>query len=318
MKKIIIGLMLLLFPFVTVEAQEEINVYVFYGNGCTYCERLLTFMNHLDKDDEYNSKYELVAYEVWSDSENIKLKNAVGEYFEYDSSGVPFYIIGEKYFVGYSEEYDEKIKNTIDFEYNNKEYKDIVAKIIKDNNLSPNERKKTTYTVDTTYEENTIERPSTVKSNEELIEDNFNDFIYDLNEGGKEIFNSIDIGNDELEKNIRKYIKKINVATSNTIVKEISKDKYLLKTTINAEGDNWSISGIRVEFTYEKRDKGFVITKTNLFDYIGTENIFKLIKWIFMIVIAIILVIVGIIVLALYGSKRSKKNNQYSSMPPQE
>ena len=309
MKKLLLLLLLLIIPINTVSAKEEINVYVFYGDGCSFCEKLLSYMSTLENDDEYNDKYELVAYEVWHDSENIKLKNEVGKYFNYESNGVPFYIIGENYFVGYSSDNNEKIKNTIISEYNKQNYIDVVDKVIKDNKLNPHPKQKTSYIVDITDEYNTIQNPPTAKTDEEIIEEEFNKFIYNLNIGGKDIFDSIDLDNKNLEANIKEYLKKIDITTTNTKIKKISNDKYKLVTVISAEGDTWEISGIKVEFTYEKGQKGFVITNTNLFDFVGTKNVLKLVKWILIIVFGSITVISIIIITIVIISTRKKKTN---------
>ena len=48
-----------------------------------------------------------------------------------DASGVPFIVIGDKSFTGYSESMNEEIKAAIKDQFNNKKYKDIVANIKK-------------------------------------------------------------------------------------------------------------------------------------------------------------------------------------------
>lgn len=135
MKKIlsiILTLIVMVVPVMGVSAEEsnKINFYIFYGNGCGFCEKLHKFTAELEKDKEYNKMFNIVDYEVWKNQENSDLMVKVGEYFGEDVDGVPFYVIGDKHFSGFSEESSPaEIKAAIKAAYENKDYVDIVAGI---------------------------------------------------------------------------------------------------------------------------------------------------------------------------------------------
>lgn len=139
MKKIrllLIGLLLLV-PFMvfqtTAYAKEnkKINVYIFRGEGCPHCEEAIEwFENTLNNDKDYSEKYELVKYEVWYDEKNSELMGDVAEELGTEASGVPFIVIGDKYFSGFSStESPAEIKAAIDEYYNSSDYQDIVKTV---------------------------------------------------------------------------------------------------------------------------------------------------------------------------------------------
>lgn len=136
MKKTILSLIALfialLFPLNVMadekeESKEKINVYLFWGNGCGYCEAAKNFFRSIEK--EYEDYYELVEYEVWYDEDNKALMNSVAEYFDEEIGGVPYIIIGETTFGGYSEEYNDSIIKAIKEEYENEDYVDVVKNV---------------------------------------------------------------------------------------------------------------------------------------------------------------------------------------------
>lgn len=148
MKKIkilIIGLLLII-PFIVGQtkcfaADKKVNVYIFRGEGCPHCEEAIEwFENTLSNDSEYADKFELVKYEVWYDEDNSNLMDEVAKELGTEASGVPFIVIGDKYFSGFSaEQSPEKIKNEINEQYNNKEYQDVVEAIKNGTSIKKNE-----------------------------------------------------------------------------------------------------------------------------------------------------------------------------------
>ncbi|MBQ6476836.1 MAG: hypothetical protein IJI43_00115 [Bacilli bacterium] len=111
------------------EAKEEskkVTVYLFRGDGCPHCAEAEEFFDELSKDEEYSKYYELVDYEVWYNEKNAKFMDEVAKALDTEANGVPFIIIGEKYFNGYSSEMAEDIKTAIKEAYDNKDYKDVV------------------------------------------------------------------------------------------------------------------------------------------------------------------------------------------------
>ena len=142
---IIITLLMLFIP--TLVSAKEINVYVFYGQGCPHCADLEKYLDELSQDDNYKDKFNVVKYETWYEPDNKTLMNKVSDYLNANATGVPFYIIGEFYKVGFPNpasteekvieavnQRKEEIKSNIDKSYEaaNSEtptYEDIVAEI---------------------------------------------------------------------------------------------------------------------------------------------------------------------------------------------
>ena len=112
-------------------AKSKVNVYLFRGEGCPHCEEAIEWFNDtLSKDEEYSKYYELVKYEVWYDQENSELMDKVAKELGTEASGVPFIVIGDKYFSGFSASASpDQIKNAIKAAYDNKDYVDVVDSV---------------------------------------------------------------------------------------------------------------------------------------------------------------------------------------------
>lgn len=77
---------------------QIVNIYFFYGDGCPHCAAEEKFFDVLSKDF---SNIEIHRYEVWYDSQNIKLMGKVAEQMNINSGSVPLTIIGERIINGY-------------------------------------------------------------------------------------------------------------------------------------------------------------------------------------------------------------------------
>lgn len=93
------------------ENDDQITIYMFRGKGCGYCKKFLTFMNSIV--DDYGKYFKVETYEVWNDADNAELMQNVASFMNEKAEGVPFVIIGDKVFNGYTESYDEDIKASI-------------------------------------------------------------------------------------------------------------------------------------------------------------------------------------------------------------
>ena len=110
------------------EPSEDLpNIYIFRGNGCGYCQRLLTFLGTIA--EEYQDKVNFVVYEVGNNSDNWDLYEKVGAKFGDEVSGYPYMVIGTKVFNGYASSDNEEIIETIE-EYAAEENPyDVVAEV---------------------------------------------------------------------------------------------------------------------------------------------------------------------------------------------
>lgn len=109
-------------------AKEKVNVYLFKREGCGFCANAFSFFTELSKNEEYQNYFNLVTKEVLNNKENSSLMEKTAKKLGVDIDGVPFIVIGEKYFEGYANSFDEQIKSAIKNAYEN-ESKDVVASI---------------------------------------------------------------------------------------------------------------------------------------------------------------------------------------------
>lgn len=123
--KLIITLLFITFIPTIINAKEkEINMYLFYGDGCPHCKELKEYLDVYLKDKK---NIILNKYEVWYDEEGQKKYIRAHELLNDNSSGVPYLIIGTTAIVGYDKDSTpEKINNAIEY-YSNIPYKDIIG-----------------------------------------------------------------------------------------------------------------------------------------------------------------------------------------------
>ncbi len=103
LKKILFSLfifLLLIVPAQNILAQDigDVNVYFFWGDGCPHCAREKPF---LEKLEQKYPEVKVYDYEIWRDAGNRDLMVEVAKKLNASVSGVPFTVVGEKYFIGY-------------------------------------------------------------------------------------------------------------------------------------------------------------------------------------------------------------------------
>ena len=94
---------------------EKVNVYFFYGNGCSYCANAEAFFEDLEED--YGDQFNLVMYETWYDEDNADLMQKVADARKEEVEGVPYIIIGNQSWNRYDSSYDDEIISKIESEY---------------------------------------------------------------------------------------------------------------------------------------------------------------------------------------------------------
>lgn len=94
---------------------EKVNIYFFKGDGCGHCAAAKEFFESIK--EEYGKYFELKEYETWYDTDNAELLERVAEARDEDVSGVPYIVIGNKSWNGYSSDFDSEIKDAITSEY---------------------------------------------------------------------------------------------------------------------------------------------------------------------------------------------------------
>ncbi len=90
----------------------KVTVYFFYSSSCVHCKAENAFLDELE--DQYGDTIDIKRYEVTKSETNSNYMSLVKERVGSNSAGVPFTVIGEKYYNGYSNTIGSTMKNTID------------------------------------------------------------------------------------------------------------------------------------------------------------------------------------------------------------
>lgn len=107
---------------------QEVNVYLFSGETCPVCKKARTYLQELDQ--KFDNKINLIELEVWYNEENRTNMDKVSQALGDTLSGVPYIIVGEESFVGFSDTISEKLEVAIETEMKKENPQDIVAPII--------------------------------------------------------------------------------------------------------------------------------------------------------------------------------------------
>lgn len=89
---------------------EKITLYLFYGEGCGYCAKEKAFLSTIE--DKYPS-LEIKSYETWFDKNNQDLFEEIAKIYGITIQRVPTTFIGEKSWVGFSEEIGKQMEDYI-------------------------------------------------------------------------------------------------------------------------------------------------------------------------------------------------------------
>ena len=100
--------------------KEKVHIYFFHGDGCPHCADEEEFLELLK--ERYDGKYTIYSYETWNSSKNKKLmleaKKIMGDQ---ENVSVPYLVIGNESFIGYSDSTGKKIELTL------KNYLEIIS-----------------------------------------------------------------------------------------------------------------------------------------------------------------------------------------------
>ena len=91
--------------------EDAVNIYLFYRSSCIHCHNFLEFMNSITP--EYGKYFKMVAYEVDNNQDNNNLMDEVASTLDKKAIGVPYIVIGNKVFRGYTDLYANDIKTAI-------------------------------------------------------------------------------------------------------------------------------------------------------------------------------------------------------------
>lgn len=108
------------------EDSKEVKVYFFRGEGCSHCAEAEAWFQSIE--EEYGSYFQVIDYETWYNKENADLMQRVAKARGEEAKGVPYIIIGNQSWNGFTQEYGsemiERIKS--EFEKDVKDRYDII------------------------------------------------------------------------------------------------------------------------------------------------------------------------------------------------
>lgn len=94
------------------DEKNTVNLYLFWGNGCPHCAHAKAAL------EPYVRKHNYISYktfEVYYSPSNQTKMQAVGAALKLDASGIPFIIVGNKPYVGFSDSTGEAIKERLEY-----------------------------------------------------------------------------------------------------------------------------------------------------------------------------------------------------------
>ena len=110
---------------------KTVNVYFFNMNGCSHCAEAKEFFAELEADEEYKDMFAVQSFEVSTSRENSDLMDEASEIMGDDNNGaVPYIIVGDESFIGYSDSVGESIKEEIKETYEDDDFVDPLAELI--------------------------------------------------------------------------------------------------------------------------------------------------------------------------------------------
>jgi len=125
------------------ETSDQVIIYLFRGEGCSHCEEFLEYLT-TELVKTHGKKFKLRAYEVWYNTDNKDLMNNAASLFEEKPDGVPYIVIGDKSWMGFTDFYKEEIAKAIDEEYVKDKKYDILDEIKKLETKKEKEKNKPT------------------------------------------------------------------------------------------------------------------------------------------------------------------------------
>ncbi|MDD2203406.1 MAG: hypothetical protein PHT75_02570 [Bacilli bacterium] len=96
----LLAMFFLLLPLQSNATESDVNMYLFYRDGCSHCDALKEALDEI-KTEYPNLKVHM--FEVGRSFENSTLMGRASNLLDANATGVPFSIIGTKTFTGYSE-----------------------------------------------------------------------------------------------------------------------------------------------------------------------------------------------------------------------
>ncbi len=89
----------------------DADLILFWGDGCPNCEAEREW---LEQVEEQYPDFQITQYEVWNDSANRDLFAAEGERLGFEASSVPTTVVGERVWIGWSDQIRQDMSAAVD------------------------------------------------------------------------------------------------------------------------------------------------------------------------------------------------------------
>ena len=94
------------------EPKNNVNLYLFWGDGCPHCAHAKEVLEPYVKQRQ-NIGYQ--KYEIYYNVENQKKMQSVAEALNIDASGVPLLVVGDRPYIGFSDNTGTEIKERLEY-----------------------------------------------------------------------------------------------------------------------------------------------------------------------------------------------------------
>ena len=221
MKKILfmVILFLLFIPNAFAKEKNLVNIYLFHMETCAHCKEEIELLNELE--EEYDN-IKIYKFEI-NEEDNNHIFSEIAHLLNTNSVGVPFTVIGEKYYHGYSSKYTKKTFVSLIEYYSNNGYKDVVGEYLTN-----------------------IELPSyEIKDNDVSVDEFINSYAnykYDVPLFGLVETNDLNIANNILLISFDEIFSISNLILLFVLISFLIKEKNLINTLTNPKtGRKWRI-----------------------------------------------------------------------------
>lgn len=104
----------------------DVNIYLFHSQDCMHCKAEIEWLDEIKDNYDNVNIYE---YESTRNKDNLSLANKVKKQFNVKDPTLPFTVVGEKYFFGFSNDTKSGITKMID-KYSSELHRDVVDEVI--------------------------------------------------------------------------------------------------------------------------------------------------------------------------------------------
>ena len=89
----------------------KVVIYLFRGEGCPHCTDAENWIESIK--EEYGNMFIVKDYETWYNSDNAEYMKKVAESRDEEVMGVPYIVIGDKSWNGFTESYEDEMLSEI-------------------------------------------------------------------------------------------------------------------------------------------------------------------------------------------------------------